>query len=490
MHFNIFDKLGMNDKDHYGSLEDLNIDLEEYGILRAVNEFANLPWWSRVWTYQEYMLARELVFQSGFCRLDILSLRKFLREFTSHSQCWRHLGIQKSIPGTKRTITPDLSSLLALETGRERWAAQSYLMDKLRDQHIENLFYVLAMTRTRQCKDPLDKVYGILGLFDRSARAQLCPDYSLSPRVVFTDAPVAAIFTSETLYPLSHVYGEKRCELELPSYVPDFTANVDVADQPLLLVRCQVTNYSFRASEASSTVISVHPSLEASTKAIFVDTIDDVVQIIDIIFDESRMRTFWKVLCGGLVHDVAEVATTCGKRPLRNSDYPHFRAWWETELARVIRRCVDESDQKAFVAAYESVSIRRSFSATETSADVSYRNIIKNLLNGAGSDVLDFAWEEGPLRLDQSVAEAIVGRQVALTSIGYRCLVPERAKKGDNVVLMPGGSVPYILRPAPLRPERGGEVVGRYIFLGDSYIHGIMYGEAWDESKLRDIILV
>lgn len=72
--------------------------------------------------------------------------------------------------------------------------------------------------------------------------------------------------------------------------------------------------------------------------------------------------------------------------------------------------------------------------------------------------------------------------------------VPERSKEGNLIVLMPGGSVPYALRSLPdpnydevedsdkSRPSR-------YRFIGDAYIHSIMTGEAWDESKLEKILL-
>jgi hypothetical protein len=128
-----------------------------------------------------------------------------------------------------------------------------------------------------------------------------------------------------------------------------------------------------------------------------------------------------------------------------------------------------------------------------------------------------------------------VGRNFIITAKGYIGWAPELAEVGDLIVLMPGGSVPYVLRPVqsdqdakPHDQEEPASKVGRqqdysppkvlspqspthslpsemendlepssntaevqhYTFIGDAYIHSIMHGEAWDEEKLEPIILV
>jgi hypothetical protein len=59
---------------------------------------------------------------------------------------------------------------------------------------------------------------------------------------------------------------------------------------------------------------------------------------------------------------------------------------------------------------------------------------------------------------------------------------------------MPGGKVPYIIRQLEGAYEHHtsdsiSTFTERYEFIGDCYIHGIMFGEAWDETKLRPIVL-
>lgn len=53
---------------------------------------------------------------------------------------------------------------------------------------------------------------------------------------------------------------------------------------------------------------------------------------------------------------------------------------------------------------------------------------------------------------------------------------PRSVIKGDEVWILAGAKVPYILRPIGS---------GRYEFIGEAYIRGIMFGEAVWSSKMN-----
>jgi len=62
---------------------------------------------------------------------------------------------------------------------------------------------------------------------------------------------------------------------------------------------------------------------------------------------------------------------------------------------------------------------------------------------------------------------------------GYMGLGPKVSKPGDVVCVLGGGMVPILLRPAN----------GYFQVVGESYVHGIMEGEAvqlWKDKKLKD----
>ena len=73
-----------------------------------------------------------------------------------------------------------------------------------------------------------------------------------------------------------------------------------------------------------------------------------------------------------------------------------------------------------------------------------------------------------------------VKRRLARTVNGYLGLVPRETRAGDIIALLPGGRLPFVLR------SRGGP----WELIGPCYIHGVMYGEAFDESQCGEVRLI
>jgi hypothetical protein len=73
-------------------------------------------------------------------------------------------------------------------------------------------------------------------------------------------------------------------------------------------------------------------------------------------------------------------------------------------------------------------------------------------------------------------------RTLFITEEGYVGVAHYTCEKGNEVWILLGGRVPYVL--SPMKPDAGGHI-GFYIFGGDCYVHGIMEGEFLRE-KLDD----
>jgi hypothetical protein len=71
-----------------------------------------------------------------------------------------------------------------------------------------------------------------------------------------------------------------------------------------------------------------------------------------------------------------------------------------------------------------------------------------------------------------------------LTEGGYLGWVPRKARVGDTICIFAGAKAPYFLRRV-LR--LGGPRL--FTFIGEAYIHGLMYGEAMEsiEYKMEEI---
>ena len=82
------------------------------------------------------------------------------------------------------------------------------------------------------------------------------------------------------------------------------------------------------------------------------------------------------------------------------------------------------------------------------------------------------------------------GRTMFRTKNGLLGVGPAKCQPGDQVIVLLGGNMPYIVRKAPSRLSRD-----CFTILGDSYVHGIMDGEALipqdgDTCDLTEIVLV
>ena len=72
-------------------------------------------------------------------------------------------------------------------------------------------------------------------------------------------------------------------------------------------------------------------------------------------------------------------------------------------------------------------------------------------------------------------------RRIALTKKGYFALVPKEAALHDQIVIFEGGKLPLVTRSC--NDSEALELIG------ESYVHGIMFGEAWDETACKMIQL-
>ncbi|KAJ8107443.1 hypothetical protein OPT61_g8864 [Boeremia exigua] len=426
---------------------DLDSDIAKVSL----EGFFSLQWWSRVWTVQEYALARKASFQSGHHLVSGDSVFGMIDGLYKHRSCC----VRRSRLPNAWLFLNDLPMITHLNM-----SLLLHFYARIPHKREGLSLYIIAGFRDRQCSNPLDKIYGFLGLTNESFRSQLQPDYNLTPRAVYTTATVAWILESKTLNSMSYVGWERDRSSDIPSFVVDLSAMIETEDLSAHLRRCRLTETLYQATRSSTPSVSVSSALEAMTKAVIIDTIE--MDVNEDIYHrwilknspqgqttdtraflsryESPSQACWQTLCGGIHNYYLPHSNQNEYRWVEDSDYTVYQKWqaWDNQCGP--------------------------------------------------SDDIDVH------HLDEMTYIARVGRNFAVTNTGYLGLVPEAAQPGDHVVLMPGGRVPYVLRRvsgASTSLREGSESnTARFEFIGDCYIHGIMLGEAWDESKLEEIVLV
>jgi hypothetical protein len=136
------------------------------------------PWWTRIWTVQEAILPRTglLIYDTWTTSLQTITDCGLHYHKHIWSDCCRNA--ESKLPGAIRTALKEFCSVARnLHAHRIRIGNVSVELPDLQEQHIAYGF--------RECEDPRDKVYGLLGITDDPL---FRPDYTLSKEEVFFQA--------------------------------------------------------------------------------------------------------------------------------------------------------------------------------------------------------------------------------------------------------------------------------------------------------------
>ena len=80
-------------------------------------------------------------------------------------------------------------------------------------------------------------------------------------------------------------------------------------------------------------------------------------------------------------------------------------------------------------------------------------------------------------------------RRLVISEKRYLGLVPMDTQPGDQICILCGGRVPFIPRETGEQMEIDGVDHKCHILLGDSYVHGLMQGEAAEMIERRQVHL-
>jgi hypothetical protein len=195
--------------------------------------FFAAPWWPRVWTVQEFLLARKVIFRCGDRLIDAATVRKTCRSWIDHenSCCW---AARRPIDGSAHgflDIPSEINGGLTIYTATLR---MKHLVDMLipGKLYTEDFLAAISLFRVRHCSDPRDRAFGYFGLRSPGLdiKSEIPVDYTVSVADLYKNLAVALIEKSQTLDVLNHILHESSIEKRtdgLPSWVPDWDGMID-----------------------------------------------------------------------------------------------------------------------------------------------------------------------------------------------------------------------------------------------------------------------
>ena len=425
------------------------------------------PWWTRTWVFQESTIPDKILVE-GVIVLPQLWRVRFL--CGDQEAGWPEVN-STTLVATTILTTPGIDSQFLV--GAQESVDKLFKFRSQRNQHLLLSFLeTLQKFRETQCFDPRDKVYAPLCLAPDDVRRCITPDYA-NKTVLDVYTEVVQYYLTQPGHYLDYLgytlYQEETQAVEtprgvksiLPSWVPNFSASLDIVPVPKILHvpenldRRAVIPYDKRGVPRAYRPLGDTPSRsfiedhKLCITGVFIDTVKDIIK----------------------------------------NTGPDLQVIQAIREEKGRKRAVDSKD-KYFTGESFSDAIDRT-----TVLDLIYDEQGRPSKRGGKVDNAFLDRPGGKLspvefrnQMNMRTArhKACVSRDLGLSEKSYLLMIPNTAVVGDLIWALAGGQVLYILRP--IKPEQ-------YTFIGECYAHGLMDGDVLrrlrlGEVRMEDISLV
>lgn len=472
--------------------------------------FFNRSWFRRAWVVQEMGLARKAVMSVGF-KLFLFDLPYVAHMMLKNSRLIhkiRNLGEAAVLPFDEensdlpRDGAAALASILRpLYRSHEtmRWNHNHFLtIGEVRSGFgIEGTYYgrevdaepfplrfIVTSFRNTEAKDPRDKIYAFLGICRETslyssarddASTALAPSYQKPVHDVFVDTVRFDVETSKTLDMLSLSQAARYRKMQdLPSWVPDFAA--PSYPESLMVSFPDLTppwNASMGFGEADAAFstppgmlhvggvkfaqvveVAAHHGFPVPPESHLAKLLEHLPSTTPISSPPTTARLRTYVLKGHASGvDVSPertervAALPPADDPPRVSNQPPSEVYWRTMLSDCVA---------GYYPAPQDCATALEYHMAEDAGDIRHTGVEQNQIHVLAEEI----------RFRSGVNS--FRRQLFRTDGGLLGNGCEDVEVGDEVWILKGASMPMVLR---------GLGDGRYRFVGEAYVHGVMHGE-------------
>ncbi|KAH7163777.1 heterokaryon incompatibility protein-domain-containing protein [Fusarium sp. MPI-SDFR-AT-0072] len=451
-----------------------SVGLPEYDspVWASLMKFISRSAFHRAWIIQEVAVSRN---PSVFCGLLMLPFGVVGRAATFLVESsWIKLFHQMyKVSGAAGFITGMMNCRVRHQEGEH-----------------QSLDLLLASTRRFKATKPVDKIFALINLAESGRKEvlppALRPDYRKSVVEVFRDVTLHLI-SQGSLDILSGIEDVKFRHIhQLPSWVPDYSVH-QVASILCMPPRPGfLTLYTAAVGRDVRVQYSTSDSDILTLLAYKVDKISDIGPIAEQSIHLTLER--W----AGMIDFSARYPS------INDASVPMIDAFWRTLIGNIglgtSSYPVNEDWVQKFAAfalqAQKELQEHFAKSADGQSADTDSPSStpgIDSILHlyqdrHHGKEGLD---QDGGL-YESTMHHVSWYRRLFLTKGGYLGLAHPSAQAGDEVVLLSGGRVPFVVR------KRSPDSQDCYHVIGEAYMHGIMDGELlgtangkWEDLQLR-----
>ena len=396
------------------------------GILEDCSALFNMAYWNRAWVLQEASTPQESNADGGNNRTAWVCRGSLSISWRAFTKAHQHLGqllnedVSENLPLAVNYLAPHLQYMGVMR--RLHSGAVRYIQELQSQRELgmrESLYVMLVKTRQASATDPRDKLYAILELSQERFELDLRPDYRQDVEEVYTRLARTFITRSRSLYCLGSA-GLYR-NPNIPSWVPDWS--VPYVPTPFPFIR---DGNSIKNGQLYNACGNLTPEI-------------------------SFRRKGRQLIARGLRFDHIKVVS----QPRNMKEYVSaWKSWTQVtnpDASIYISGC---SRLEAF-----GKTIRADVEDYLPSQETSRRPYIGDLTS----------LTENPFKkFNNAIENTSMGRLVYTTGKRYMGIAPSYTKPGDSICILFGSQIPVVLR----------EWGDRWFFVGQTYVHGIMDGQA------------
>jgi len=444
------------------------------GSWRALHDLAARSYWRRAWIVQEGSLGRADT--PVFCGDQELRFIDIYRMFTFLGRTDEVLNIymQGELAAVDRTINLSIHTAIGVvaKIGDYQQETESGTNTAL------DIFSTIQISRSVDATDPRDKIYGLLALMPDDLTQHIHPDYTAPVASVYASFTQQTITLAKSLNILQMVTPHTDNTLSLPSWIPDFTS-------PQRL--CSLGSIPHTASGTTTPKVTFSKSPTNTTDTA---VISDAISITGFIADTIQ----------GLGCQWANgwPASTCHPAPASNQSNPYGsfagarEALWKTMVANRSVYTMALEEDYSLLLSVPAIDRAKGMGTDALGGSEDLQDLANSHLLGycvrafagnaeftvAGRKISEYF--DAELDVDRVVKglpelrhalgardRINLYRRMFTTEKGFVGIGMEEVRAGDVVAVLWGCSVPVVLR----------EEKGRWVVVGESYVHGLMEGE-------------
>lgn len=174
------------------------------------------PWWLRTWTIREAVLPRKATVHLG---VHYIYLQFFIdaQKISSATSSTTNVALAL-VASFGRLVKANFRCTMPLHLWMPLAQMQAYVKEKTSRSNIHLVTDHLFLAKKRFCTDPLDAIYGLLGLLPDGLYGGIAPDNSTTPASLYARATKSLLQTQSSLRTLAWTVDPLNDTYRLPSW--------------------------------------------------------------------------------------------------------------------------------------------------------------------------------------------------------------------------------------------------------------------------------